>query len=226
MSDPSNPRSRRRFAPILWISGALAAVILVLGINGTLASWTQAILTNGNNQVGSAASVVLSETGPDGTGTSTTCTTAGTASNTATCSQINKYGDGGVLDTTLSPGASINTTVTLTNTGSGPASTFTMAPGACSALYNTGSNSGTAPAAGDNLCSQLQVAVACTGGATLTVPATSFDAFASGGPYTLTTGLASGATTSCTFTVSLPSTTAANYSGQTVTQAIVWTLTA
>lgn len=226
MSEPAKPPSRRRFAPILWISGAVAAAVLVLGVNGTLASWSTAVLTNGNNQAGSAASVILAESGPDGTGTSTTCTTAGTASNTATCDQINKYGNGGVLDTSMSPGDSINTAVTLTNSGSGDAATFTVAPSSCASLYNTGSKSGTAPAAADDLCSQLQVAVACTGGATLTLPATSLAAFATGGPYTLTAGLASGATASCTFTVSLPAATAANYSGQTATQPVVWTLTA
>ncbi|MBN9618439.1 MAG: hypothetical protein J0H43_01700, partial [Actinobacteria bacterium] len=222
--DTPRPR-RRRTAPLVWAAGAVAAAVLVLGVTGTLSSWTSAILTNGSNQVGSGASVILSETGPGSTGTATTCTTAGTVDNTASCTQINKYGDAGVLDTTMSPGGSISTTVSLTNTGSGAATTFTMAPGACTSVYNTGSNSGSAPAAGDDLCSQMQVAVTCTG-ATLTVAATTLDAFATNSPYTLTGGLASGAAASCTFTVSLPSTTPANYSGQTVTQPIVWTLSA
>ncbi|MFA6299962.1 MAG: hypothetical protein WC642_12390 [Nocardioides sp.] len=215
-----------RSAPLLWGSGALAAIVLVLAVNGTLSSWTTAIINNDANTADSASSVVLEETGPDSTGlSSTTCTTAGTATNTDTCSTINKYGDTGVKATgatALQPGGSVTTTVSLTNTGSGDASVFTLTPAACSSLYYSGTNSGSAPAVGDNLCSQLEVAVVCTGGATLTVASQSLAAFATAGAQTLVGGLASGATSSCVFTVTLPSTTPANYSGQTVTQALEW----
>jgi hypothetical protein len=221
MSDPSVENStatrveRRRRAGLLWACGVVAAATLVLAVNGTLSSWTAAILTNNSNTADSATSVVLEETGPDSAGNPTTCTTSGTASNTASCSTINKYGNGGVAATgltALSPGGSISTSVTLTNTGSSNAGTFTLTPGACSSVYNSGSQSGNTPAVGDDLCTRLKVAVAATPLAT----------FASNGPYTLTTGLASGASAACTFTVSLPAATPANYSGQTVTQALAW----
>jgi hypothetical protein len=217
-----NHRKRRRFAPLIWVSGGLAAVLMVLGVSGTLSDWTSAVISNDSNSAGTTSSVVLEETGVDGAGAAATCTTANTVDNTYTCSQINKYGDGGALDTTLAPGDSISSTVTLANTGSGDASTFTMIPGPCTSEYNTGVHVGNPPASGDDLCGQLQVAVACTGDATLTVAATSLATFAA--THTLATGLASGETTSCEFTVSLPSTTPSNYSGQTVTQGIDWTI--
>ena len=227
MSDPSVENStathveRRRRAGLLWACGVVASATLVLAVNGTLSSWTAAILTNDSNSAGSAASVVLKEAGPDSAGSATTCTTSGTAGNTATCSTINKYGNGGVAATALAPGGSISTTVTLTNTGSSDASTFTLTPGACSSVYNSGSQNGNAPAVGDDLCSQLTVAVSCTG-STLTVAATTLADLAAHGAYTLTTGLASGASATCAFTVSLPVATPANYSGQTVTQGLAW----
>jgi hypothetical protein len=214
----------RRRSGLLWAGGVVAAVVLVLAVNGTLSSWTAAILTNDSNTADSAASVVLKEAGPDSAGNPTTCTTSGQASNTYTCSTINKYGNGGVKATgltALKPGDSVSTQVTLTNTGSTDASVFTLTPGLCSSVYNSGSQNGNTPAGADDLCTQLEVAVTCTG-STLTVAATPLTTFNSSGPYTLTTGLASGASATCTFTVSLPGGTPANYSGQTVTQALAW----
>ena len=219
---PDAHRKRRRFAPLVWISGGLAAFLMVLGVSGTLSGWSTAIINNDSNSAGTTSSIVLEETGPDSGGDPFTCTTSGTATNESTCSQINKYGDDGALDTTLVPGDSINTTVSLTNTGSGDASTFTMVPGACASEYNTGTNLGDTPAVGDDLCSQLQVAVTCTGDSSLAIPATSLAAFAAS--HSLASPLASGETTTCLFTVSLSLATPSNYSGQTVTQPIVWTL--
>ncbi len=226
MSATSTPRVRSRWAlALIWLAALVAATVLVLGINGTLAAWSAALLTNTGNQAGTGASVVLEESGPGNTGSTTTCTTSGTTSNSADCATINKYGDGGVADTLMAPGDSISTAVTFTNTGTGPGRTFTMTPGTCASVYNAGANDGAAPAAGDDLCAQLQVAVACTGAA-LTVPSTDLDSFAAGAPYSLTGGLASAGTATCTFTISLPQATPANFSSQTVTQSIAWNLTA
>lgn len=217
---PRDPRRRRGF--VLAAAGAVSAVVLALGISGTLSSWTEAVLGNDDNHADSATSVVLEETGPG----ATTCTTSGTASNTATCSTINKYGDDGAAATgvtALEPGDSISTTVTLTNTGSGDAATFTLTPGACSATYHSGTNSGQAPAPLDDLCSQLTVAVSCDdAGAVnvLSVAAVALGTFS--GAQTITGGLGSGDAVDCTFTVALPAATAANYGGQTVAQDLVW----
>ncbi len=230
--DPGNDegRGRRRATPLLWISGALASLVLVLGVSGTLSSWTEAILTNDDNTADAAAAVVLEETGPDGLGGTATCTTSGTTSNTATCSTVNKYGDAGVTATgatALEPGDSTTTTVTLTNTGPGDASTFTLTPAACASTYTSGAQQGDPPAVGDDLCSQLEAAVSCvddaaTPATVLTVAATKLSVWS--GAETITGGLTSGSAVTCTFTVSLPAATPANYSGQSVAQDLAWTI--
>lgn len=228
--DRDSEVGRRKSTAWLWIGGALAALVLVLGVSGTLSSWTEAILTNDDNTADAAAAVVLEETGPDGLGGTATCTTSGTATNTATCSSVNKYGDAGVTaagGTALQPGDTVSTTVTLTNTGPGDASTFTLTPSACGSTYNTGAQQNDPPAAGDDLCTQLEASVTCvddaaTPATVLTVAATKLSVLS--GAQTITGGLTSGSAVTCTFTVSLPATTPANYSGQTVEQDLTWTI--
>jgi len=44
---------RRSRTPLVWIGGAIAAGILILGVNGTLSSWTDAIINNIHNTVAS-----------------------------------------------------------------------------------------------------------------------------------------------------------------------------
>ena len=46
---------------LAWISGVLAAGLLVLGASGTLSSWTAAILQNNTNSVATSNAVVLQE---------------------------------------------------------------------------------------------------------------------------------------------------------------------
>lgn len=219
-------QKRRRAAPLLWFGSTLAAAMLVLGVNGTLSAWTTAIMTNDQNISGSAAAVALEESGPDSTGQNTTCTTSTTADNTATCSTINKYGANGVtVIDQQADGVAKTTVVTFTNTGAGDAASFEVAAGACSAVFNTGPNSGSAPT-GDSLCDHLLVAVSCTGGVTLDIPAVTLTGFETGSSYAFSGGLASGASTTCTFSTTLPTTAPASVGGQTVTQPIVWTLAA
>lgn len=219
-SDQATAPKRRRAVPVLWISGAAAAALLVLGVTGTLSSWSSAILTNGNNSVSSKAAVSLDETGPGSDGNSVTCTTSTTADNTASCDQINKYGNGGAT-ATLDQGDTATTTVTLTNSGTGDATSFTMTPGNCTSANTSGTGT---PAA--DLCGEMQVAVSCTGSVTLTVSAQSLADFEANGAYDFSAGLASGASTTCAFTVTLPDNAPAAVSGETATQPIVWTLSA
>lgn len=214
------PATRRR-AGVLALSGALAAVLLTLGVTGTLSSWTSAIIGNDDNTADSAGAVVLEETGPGGV----TCTTATSATNTATCSSINKYGDDGAAATgatALQPGDGVSTTVTLTNTGPSDAATFTLTPGACAATYHSGFRQGQSPLPADDLCSQLTVGAECVAGSTsvLSVAPVALASFS--GTRTITGGLASGDAVDCTFTVALASGSGARFSGQTAEQDLTW----
>lgn len=198
---------RRRSAPLLWGSGLLAAAILILGVNGTLSTWTSAVINNSTNTVAAASAVVLQET--NGTATCNS-TDTGDGSNTYTCSTINKYGG---TATPLAPGTSQSVSVTMKNTGTG-SGTLTLAPSACS-------KSAGSPTATQSICDTATVAVSCTAPSALNMPATVLSAFTT----TQTVGtLAGGASTTCTFTVTVPSNASPQIAGQIASQPLLWTL--
>lgn len=223
--------NRRRSAPLLWGSGAVAAAILILGVNGTLSTWTTAIINNNNNSVASTSAVALVETQTAPSGNSTICDTAAVTngSNSVTCSGINKYGGIGdataVADTgfatdasgaPLAPGGSQSVTVNLKNDGTG-SGTLTLAAGSCANLAYP--NSTGADLSHYNLCTQMRLAVTCSTPSTFTYSGT-VAAFTGGSLGTL----AATASTNCTFTVSLPANSASGYSSQYLTQGLSWTL--
>jgi len=237
MSGSQDHKKRRRSVPLLWGSGAVAAAILILGVNGTLSTWSTAIIHNDHNSVASASAVALSETGTqsDDTAVTTECDTAAVTdgTNTVTCSQLNKYGGvtGGTAElgtaatdniTALSPGDTRSSTVTLTNDGTGTGN-LTLAADACANALNDTTGGDTT--ADYDLCTQVTVSVACTGDASLTAttPAalSAFDGTAFG-----SLSLDAGDSTACTFTVNLPANTPAGFSNQLASQALTWTLTA
>ena len=111
----SHAARRRRGSLLVWISSAVAATLLVLGVSGTLSSWTAAILTNDTNTVATTTAVILKEAQG-----ATTCFSSASATNTSTCSTINKYGG---VASPLSPGGSQTDDVTFTNVGGSNAST-------------------------------------------------------------------------------------------------------
>lgn len=211
---------RRRSAPLMWVSGAFAAAILVLGVNGTLSAWTVAIIDNTNNTVASTHAVALLETGPG----SVTCDTASTATNqVANCSSINKYGGTG---TPLNPdsvtgGDTQAVTVNLKNTGTGQGS-LVLSTDACGSSALGGS--ATADPVTYPICTKVTVTIACTTPSSLDTTATPvlLSNFTGGTVGTL----AAGADTDCTFTLNLPSGTPAGYSSQVASQVLHWTLTA
>ena len=233
MSEAPARTPRRRSVPLLWGSGALAAGVLILGVNGTLSSWSSAIIDNNHNSVASAKAVALVETQTSPSGNTTICDTAAATdgSNTATCAGINKYG--GIADanattdtgfstdtsgTPLAPGDSQSVTVNLKNDGTGSGS-LVLAGGSCANHAYPGSTG--AHATTYNLCGEMHLDVSCTTPSTYIYSGT-VDAFTSGSIGTL------GATdsTNCTFTVSLPSTAASGFASQYLTQDLSWTLTA
>lgn len=219
--NPVAPEVGRRRKAALWGSGVFAAVVLVLGVNGTLSSWTSALITNNNNSAGATASyLALVET--DG---SHTCDTTTSANNTdSTCSTINKYGG----NSSMSPGDSVAVDVTFTNPGTGAGNTFSYAPGTCAPTNGTG---------GVNLCTQgdLSVTVSCSTGATYDGSALITALGQSGAPGALVTkswtsapALASASATAvtCRFTTTLSATSPPVDSGSQVAQPITWTLNA
>ena len=141
-------RDRRRSLALVG-AGAIAAVLLVLGVSGTLASWTRAIITNDTNTLEAAQALVLEETGPD----SAVCTSTdgGGSGNAFTCSTIDKYGG---TASPLEPGDHQSVTVTLANTGTG-SGPLTLGPGACA-------TSGGSPTATGSICDVALVTVVCT----------------------------------------------------------------
>lgn len=211
----TNTGRRRRFAPLVWLASVGAVAVLALGVSGTLSDWT-AQINNSNNHVGTG-SLVMQETGPDSSGTATTCSSS---DSTATCSTINKYGNGGVAKSNLAPGDSVNTTVTINNTGTTDADTFTLTFAACS---QTPTATAGPPVVGD-LCSELQVAV-YQGSDTTGTPIFTGTPTALAGDHTLTAAdatTAGGSGQAYTFKVTLPSGADNTYQGVTASQAMTW----
>ena len=223
MSEPTTRRTastedteHRRRTGLLWVGGAIAAAILLLGVNGTLSAWTAAIIDNSQNDVAVKGAVALVET--DGTHT---CDTGASATNQVTCATVNKYGG---TTTPLDPdsltgGDSQSVTVTLQNTGT-VAGGLVLTADACAA---SAAAAGADPV-GHPVCDEVTVTVHCTAPATLDTTASpvALSAFTGGtvGP------LAAGASTDCTFTLHLPATTPSSYASQVASQALHWTLTA
>ncbi len=218
-------RKRRRFLPLVWISSGAAALFLILGVNGSLSAFTASI-TNSANQV-ATGSLIMTESGPNSSGTNTTCASSSdaTGNNAYSCTTINKYGSSGAAVTNLGPGDSATTTVTISNTGSVAANTFTAAFGACAQTPVAGTANPVLLAG--NLCSELNVAVYQAATATVTPLFTgTLTAATTGSPLTLTAPLATavgGAGQPYTFVVSLPAGAGNSYEGITVTQPITWT---
>src|SRR5262245_39185690 len=219
---PAAHRGRRRFLPLVWAASAFAAVVLVLGVNGTLSAWTSAIITNDTNTVATANALILKEASG-----SQTCFSSTGAGNSYTCSTINKYGGTG---TPLTPNAQQSTDVTFTNVGGASGATFKLAAGACSQTP-TANAAATPPI--NNLCTaanELTVAVSCSDGATYSAGTAWTDLkYAAGtasgiGTLTHTAALAANSSWTCRFTVKLDTNASVTDQGITVSQPLTWTL--
>lgn len=201
---------------MLWVGGGLAAAILVLGVNGTLSGWTSAIIDNPSNDVAVTGAVALVETGPGGT-----CDTGTSSTNQATCNTVNTYGGTAVpLDPDSNTGGNAQAvSVNLKNSGTADGNLVLTAD---SCLSSALGGAPTADPTNFPVCTQVTVEVACTGTGMLdtTGSAQALSAFTGGtiGP------LAAGASTDCTFTLTLPAGTPSAYSSQVAAQAVHWTL--
>ena len=204
---PPPARRRRRFTPLALVTGLASALILALSMNSSLAAFTASI-TNSINTL-STGTLTMRETGPGGT--PAICSSTDGTNNAFTCATINKYGG---TATPLAPGASVSTTVTITNTGTLPATTFTLAPGTC-----TQSGTGTAT----DFCTQTRIVI--TAGGTTVTPANSTLTSIAGTTINLAAPVAPGATVTFVFTVSLPSGLGNTYQNLTASQPLTFTFT-
>ncbi len=215
MSDVSPPgsalRRRGRFAPLVWITSALTALLLTLGVSGTLSSWTQAIVSHDNTVSTGSGIPVLKVTNPDPVAGDTACTSSTSDDNTFACTTINLYGDDGVSDTSMRAGEINTTVVTLANTGTVDG-TARLAPGAC--------NGATA------LCNALLVTVTCVGAITVSlVTPMSLRDFATADTDLAGTLVAGGPVSTCTVVLTLPLSAPITTVDKTISQQIVWSLT-
>jgi hypothetical protein len=203
------------------LGSTAAALVLTLGVNGTLASWTSAIIGNDTNTVATANAVILREVGPG----AVTCLSSSGPANSYTCSTINKYGG---TASPLSPGGSQQVDVVFSNVGAASAATFALAAGTCSQTPTAGSGT---PAAA-NVCTNgdLTVAVSCSNGSTYASGSAWSDlVYAAGAPgsigtLTHTATLAAGASWTCRFTVALSASASVLDQGITASQPLTWTL--
>jgi hypothetical protein len=206
---------RLRFAPLAIATGVLGAVLLSVSMSGTLSGFVASI-TNSTNTAASGALTMQEQNA----GATVTCssTDGGTVStNSATCATINKFGG----STTMIPGQTVSTPITIKNTGSVAASTFTLTPGTTCTQSNNGALNGTAL----DLCAKMNVVITnTTASPNATVYSGTLAGLASGGAIALPTA-AAGATTGFTFAVTLASTAGNTYQGLGASLPLTWTFT-
>ena len=212
MSNTTSPvkGKRIRFAPIAIATGVLAAVLLSATMTGTLSGFA-AQITNSTNTAATGA-LTMQEVNA---GATVTCssTDGGSASvNTATCATINKFGG----STTMIPGQTVTTAMSIKNTGSVTANTFTLTPGATCAQSNSGAVNGSAT----DVCAKLSVVITNTTANTVVYSGT-LAALAGSSAFTLPT-VAAGGTTGFTFAVTLASTAGNSYQGLQASLPLVW----
>ena len=130
--------------------------------------------------------------------------------NSSTCSTINKFGG----STSMVPGGSVATTISIKNAGTAPAGSFTLAPGACSQASNA-SSYGTAT----DLCTKMALTILA--GATSIYSGT-LAGLVTNGAITLTPP-AAGVSTNYTFTVTMNSSAGNTYQGLTASLPLTWT---
>ncbi|MBK4347372.1 hypothetical protein [Lacisediminihabitans changchengi] len=209
--------ARRRFVPLAIATGVIGAALLATSMSGTLSGFAASI-TNSNNTAATGA-LVMQEQSSDATPITCLSTDGGSIStNTATCSTINKFGG----STTMVPGQTVTTAISIKNVGSVAASTFTLTPGATCAQAANGSLNGTAA----DLCAKLNVVIK-SGTATVFTgtAATLAGAVAGSGANAIAMPAAPAAGVSVPFTIAVTLALAAGntYQGLSASLPLTWT---
>ena len=204
--------TRMRFAPLAIGTGVLAAVLLSASLTGTLSGFVASI-TNSNNTAATGA-LVMQEQNSGGTVTCLSTDGGSVSTNTSTCATINKFGG----STTMVPGQTITTAISIKNIGSVPASTFTLAPASTCSQTNSGTYNGTAT----NLCAKMNVVI--TSGATTVYSGTLASlGTAAASAFTMPAAPAAGVSTPFSFAVTLDSSADNTYQGLQATEKLIWT---
>ncbi|RFA23339.1 hypothetical protein [Subtercola boreus] len=203
---------RRRFAPVALGAGVLGAVLLSLSLTGTMSGFVASI-TNSQNTAATGALVMQEQN----SGATVTClsTDGGSVStNASTCATINKFGG----STTMTPGNTVTTPITIKNIGTVAATTFTLTPGATCTQTNVGTQNGTAT----DLCAKMNIVI--TSGAT-TVFSGTLASLAGAAPaaFTMPSAPAAGVLVPFSFAVTLASTAGNTYQGLQASLPLTWT---
>ncbi|MEQ6901200.1 hypothetical protein, partial [Nocardioides sp. YIM 152588] len=237
-AEPDRRRALSRSGAPLWGAGAVAAVVMVVGVNGSLASWIQAEVANGTNSVASRTAVILKQ---DAQGS---CSSGEQASNQNSTCTNDLFGS-----LVLSPlDASAKTyDVKFTNIGSAGGTSFTLTPVSCTTQPVAGFTptytapslcTATAAAGSTPAVYGVQVRMNCASGGTSYGDSTPWsDTAWNPGPdtfrtldsfgtrtYTNTGHLAAGATWWCRFWLKLDANESPYAQNLAVTETFRWTL--
>jgi hypothetical protein len=209
----TSPLKRLRFAPVALLAGIFAAVLLSLSLTGTLSGFAASI-TNSNNTAASGT-LIMQEQNANASVSCLSTDGGSVSTNSATCSTINKFGG----STTMTPGNTVNTPITIKNTGTAAASTFTLTPGAACTQSANGTSNGTAT----DLCAKMNLVV--TSGSA-TVFSGTLASFKGGATISLPTAPAAGTSIPFNFAVTLDSSAGNTYQGLAAAVPMTWTFTA
>lgn len=206
---------RIRFAPVALLAGIFAAVLLSLSLTGTLSGFAASI-TNSSNTAASGT-LIMQEQNAGATVTCLSTDGGSVSTNAATCSTINKFGG----SSTMTPGNTVNTAISIKNTGTANAATFTLTPGATCTQSANGTINGTAT----DLCAKMNLVI--TSGATTVFNGTlaSFKG-AAASAITMPAAPAAGASVPFNFAVTLDPSAGNTYQGLAASVPMTWTFTA
>jgi hypothetical protein len=207
----SSAKAKRvRFAPLAIATAAAAAVLLSVSMSGTLSGFVASIQNNGS----AASGTLVMEEKTTGASAPFTCLSTEGASigtNTATCTTINKFGG----STTMIPGQTVTTAVTIKNAGTVAANTFTLTPGAACTQSANGPVSGSAT----DFCAKLNVVIMSE----RTVIYSGTAAALAGSAPKVLTAPAAGVSTPFTFAVTLDASAGNAYQGLAASLPLTWT---
>ncbi|NRD08975.1 hypothetical protein [Rathayibacter agropyri] len=217
MSNHVAPKRKRvRFAVLPLATSISAAALLAVSMSGTLSGFVAGLSNVGN--AAASGSLVMEEKTTGSKPVTCVSTDGGSiSSNTASCSTINEFGG----STTMVPGQTVSTAVTLTNVGTAAARTFTLAPGAtCEQSANAAAvGSGTAT----DFCSKLKVVISSGSSTVFTGTAANL---AGSAVKTLNTApITPGTSTPFTIAVTLDQSASNAYQGLSASVPLTWTFT-